>query len=71
MGECPKTKTTSETPITYTDFGWARISLTPPREYDMHWMKMPEKHLYTWDGDGWYRIQPPEPNFVPGDLPHG
>lgn len=52
-----------------THFGWANISLEPPHRVDMPWMKMPERHLYVWDGDGWYRVDPPEKAFIPdGDL---
>lgn len=64
--------TMTEEPQKWTEWGWARVSLTPPREVDMLWIKMPEQHVYQWDGDGWYRISPPEPKFLPpGDLPHG
>lgn len=65
-------KVTSEEPLAYTDYGWAAISLTPPSRRDLMWMKMPEKHIYTFDGDGWFRIDPPEMVFIPdGDLNHG
>ena len=64
-------KVTTE-PMIWTHFGWARISLTPPKEVDMLWIKMPEKHTYGFDGDGWYRIDPAEPQRIPdGDLNHG
>ena len=57
-------------PQVYTHFGWARASIDPPKDIDLHWVKMPEKHVYTWDGDGWYRIDPPERHWIPGDLKH-
>jgi hypothetical protein len=62
----------SDSPTVWTDFGWAHASLTPPRDKDMHWIKMPEQHIYTWDGDAWYRIKPPEfQKIEERDLPHG
>lgn len=64
--------TVSEGPQVWTDFGWGIASIDPPYRLDLVWMKMPEKHIYQWDGDGWYRIQPPESRFIPDqDLPHG
>lgn len=60
-----------EAPMVWTDYGWALASLTPPYRRDLFWVKMPERHVYTWDGDGWYRIDPPEMVRFPfGDLKH-
>lgn len=67
-----KINSVSEVPMVYTEFGWAYASFDPPSDRALHWVKMPEKHIYTWDGDGWYRISPPEMEIVKyGDLPHG
>lgn len=64
--------TVVDQPQVWTEFGWARVSFDPPKEIDLHWVKMPENHIYTWDGDGWYRISPPEiVRFPAGDLKHG
>lgn len=54
-----------------TDFGWATESATQPRDVSLHWWKLPEGHLYTWDGDGWYRLWPQEHRFIAEELPHG
>lgn len=66
------TSEVSEAPMVQTEFGWALASLTPPYRTDLFWVKMPERHVYTWDADGWYRIKPPERAPIPDhDLPHG
>lgn len=59
-------------PKVLTDFGWANLSASEPRDREMLWFKTPEKHVYMWDGDGWYRVQPPERvRTIARDLPHG
>jgi len=57
----------------FTDWGWAVTSdIMPPRGLTNIWKKTPENHVYLWDGDGWYRVSPPEKVFLPyGDLNHG
>lgn len=53
-----------------TDFGWALVSDTmPPRGETNVWLKLPERHVYMWDGDGWERVSPPEPKFI--TINHG
>jgi hypothetical protein len=48
-----------------TEFGWALSSETmPPRGMTNIWKKMPEGHVYLWDGDGWARVSPPEKMFI-------
>jgi len=43
-----------------------------PSRHDIRWIKLPERHIYEFDGDGWYRVDPPEPKFLePGELKHG
>jgi hypothetical protein len=56
-----------------TAFGWAVSSDTPPDPSDSWlWLKIPERHLYMLEGNGWHRIDPPEKQFIPlEDLPHG
>ncbi len=56
-----------------TDYGFALESEKMPCRGETNvWKKMPEGHIYLWDGDGWYRVKPPEKHFLPaGDLPHG
>jgi hypothetical protein len=57
-------------PMEQTEYGWAVVSEKMPRRGEGHlWLKIPERHIYDFDGDGWYRIQPPEDHFVP--LNHG
>lgn len=59
--------------MSQTDYGWAMESETMPRRGEANvWKKMPEGHIYFWDGDGYYRVSPPEPHFLPfTDLNHG
>jgi hypothetical protein len=59
--------------VSQTDYGWAVESEKMPcRGLTNIWKKMPEGHVYLWDGDGWYRVSPPEKQFLPAqDLPHG
>lgn len=58
--------------IEKTEFGWAIACETMPYRKDMMWLKLPERHIYQFDGDGWFRVKPPEPGFIPeGDLNHG
>jgi len=55
----------------WTDFGWGIQSEAPHSRHDLLWVA-PSGNIYAWDGDGWYRISPPE--IMPeakGDLPHG
>jgi len=59
-----------EAPLVLTPYGWASASLTPPRDIGLLWAKMPEGHTYTWDGDGWYRIDPPDQFYVSAELGH-
>lgn len=54
-----------------TDFGWALESKQPTRR-DLFWIPAGTNHIYVWDGDGWYRIRPPEMAVYNGkELPHG
>lgn len=53
-----------------TEFGWALASETMPHRGETNiWMKLPERHVYLWDGDGYERVSPPEQKFVP--FKHG
>lgn len=46
--------------IVQTDHGYAvRLEAEPSRR-DLLWLKMPEEHIYFYDGDGWYRLSPAE-----------
>ena len=55
-----------------TGWGFCFKSPTMPHRHDVKWLKIPEEHIYEFDGDGWYRLDPPEKKFLPpGDLPHG
>lgn len=55
-----------------TNFGWCVARKTPPRRKDMNWLKIPEQHVYFFDGDGWYRLDAPDRTFIAqGELPHG
>lgn len=63
---------TNDETLVETEFGWAVQSDTPPKRKDMNWLKTPENHIYYFDGDGWYRLKPPETAFLPDrELPHG
>jgi hypothetical protein len=54
-----------------TDYGWGLESKMPTRK-DLFWIPEGTKQVYTWDGDGWYRIKPPErPAHNGKDLAHG
>ena len=55
-----------------TDFGWALESPEPTSRHDLFWIPSGTNHVYSWDGDGWFRIRPPEkvPHTMK-DLPHG
>ena len=58
--------------IVNTKYGWAVESADMPRRTDLLWLKLPEKHVYMWEDEGWLRISPPQ--RVPldrKDLPHG
>lgn len=68
-----KVMTESQPDMELTDFGWAVVSETmPPRGEFQFWLKTPERHVYSFDGDGWERVKPPERHFLPAkDLPHG
>lgn len=57
-----------------TEFGFAVESVDMPRRGETNiWKKMPEGHVYLWDGDGWLRVSPPELHYINhGEhLPHG
>ena len=61
----------SEAPMVWTHYGFATVSIEPPSRRDILWSKMPENSIYTFDGDGWYRIDPPDQERFPdGDLKH-
>lgn len=63
---------TNDEKIVQTEVGWAIESETPPWRRDMFWCKTPERHVYTFQEDGWYRVVPPDRGFLPeGDLNHG
>lgn len=54
-----------------TDFGWALRSKDPTRK-DLFWIPEGTDEIYQWDGDGWFRVRPPEMVRYPdGDLKHG
>lgn len=54
-----------------TEFGWAVKKDRPPHTRDLYWMT-PAGNIYLWDGDGWYRVKPPERlPMKMEDLPHG
>ena len=49
-----------------TEYGWAFVSEKMPARGEANiWMKIPERHVYLWDGDGYYRAQPKELLFIP------
>jgi hypothetical protein len=55
-----------------TPFGFALESDTMPNRRVCFWLKTPERHIYTFDGDAWFRLHPPEPKlYPPEDLKHG
>ena len=55
-----------------TEFGFALQQEEMPKRHDVFWKQMPSGHIYTFDGDGWLRLKPPEPKlYPPGDLKHG
>lgn len=55
-----------------TGYGFCLAIKGMPRRTDVRWLKLPERHVYFFDGDGWYRLDPPEPKFLPlGELNHG
>ena len=55
-----------------TDFGFALAQEEMPHRRDVFWYKLPEGHVYSFDGDGWLRLNPPQKYIYPrGDLPHG
>jgi hypothetical protein len=56
-----------------TEYGWALASRKPPKRIDINWLKLPERQVYFFDGDGWYRMdgQGFQPGRAAGDLPHG
>jgi quercetin dioxygenase-like cupin family protein len=55
-----------------TKYGFALAQESMPHRQDVRWLKLPERHIYCFDGDGWYRLEPPEPIRLPtGDLHHG
>ena len=47
-----------------TGFGFCLKLDRMPTRRDIRWLKMPEGHIYDFDGDGWYRIDPPEKKFI-------
>jgi len=60
-----------ETVLEWTDYGYAYRGENPPKRQDVHWIT-PMEHIYAWDGDGWFRIRPPDRKQYPkGDLNHG
>jgi hypothetical protein len=62
----------AEGDIVQTEYGWAVASERPSMRRDMYWLKLPERHVYYWDGDGWYRVDGEKIDFIPdGELPHG
>jgi hypothetical protein len=55
-----------------TDFGFALVQDGMPHRHDVFWLKTPERHLYSFDGDAWFRLHPPEPKlYPPTHLNHG
>jgi hypothetical protein len=55
-----------------TDFGFALAQEAMPHRRDVFWLKLPERHVYSFDGDGWIRLNPPEKRIFPRtELPHG
>jgi len=53
-------------------YGFCLKSENMPKRKDVRWLKMPEEHVYFFDGDAWYRRSPPEiKTLSPGDLKHG
>lgn len=55
-----------------TEFGFAIRSEKPPHrgEYSLWFTNTGQ--VYQWDGDGWTRLKPPEPHFLPAiEIPHG
>jgi hypothetical protein len=55
-----------------TDFGFALKSETMPHRRDCLWLQEPSGHIYTFDGDGWMRLRPPENKIYPPEhLKHG
>lgn len=65
-------KETPEPNLVETEYGWALASPTPPGRRDLYWKKTPENHVYFWDGDGWFRLQPPDRlPLKDQELPHG
>jgi len=47
-----------------TGFGFCLRSERMPTRHDVRWLKMPERHVYFFDGDGWFRLDPPEKKFI-------
>ena len=53
-------------------YGFCLALRTMPSRHDIRWLKLPERHVYFFDEDGWYRLSPPENKFLPaGELAHG
>lgn len=67
----------SDDSMVETDYGWALASHQPPRRIDINWLKLPERTVYYFDGDGWYRMDGKDfkatasPGQRAKDLPHG
>lgn len=54
-----------------TDYGWSLESKEPTRK-DLFWIPEGTEQVWSWDGDGWYRLRPPErPPHNGKDLAHG
>jgi hypothetical protein len=50
----------------WTQFGWALVSEKMPARGETNiWLKIPERHVYLWDGDGYERVAPPEMKWIP------
>jgi hypothetical protein len=62
-----------EDDMVQTQYGWATQSETPPHRRDIgFWLKLPERHVYQWDGDGWFPVEEPHRDRITeGDLDHG
>jgi hypothetical protein len=55
-----------------TGYGFSLALDHMPSRHDIRWLKLPERHIYEFDGDGWYRLDPPESKRLPaGEIPHG
>jgi hypothetical protein len=58
--------------IVETEYGFALAQAEAPFRRDIFWKQIPSGHIYTFDGDGWLRVSPPERQpLLPGNLKHG